>query len=115
MLSPYFDEQILAACAAKGLQPRIQHELPSTDLCLSYVAAGLGVTLVGDMTDVGENIRTIEFEDLDFVVTTCFLWQKERANDALIELVASLEKRYRRPAHPPRPQPNRQAVLQRNA
>lgn len=93
-VSPYFDDQLLAACAAKGLRPQIQHELPNADLCLSYVAAGLGITVVGDFTEVGKDIQTVAIDDLDMQTTMYFLWRESRANEPLCQFIAGLRERY---------------------
>ena len=92
-ISPYFDDQLLKACADKGLRPNIQHELPNIDLCLSYVAAGLGICFVLDSMHVGRDIHLLEVNDLDLEVVLYFLWRNDRESGPLRKLIQGLQER----------------------
>jgi len=92
-ISPYFDDQLLKACADKGLRPQIKHELPNIDLCLSYVAAGLGICFVLDSMHVGRDVHLLEVNDLDLEVVLCFLWRSDRESSPLRKLIQGLRDR----------------------
>jgi len=91
-VSPYFDDQLMKACAAKGLRPNIVHELPSTELRLSYVVAGLGVAFVISTRIADEGIKLIRLADLDLEVSMHFLWRKTHCSSMLQNFMAGFSR-----------------------
>ncbi len=93
-LDPVRYDTLIASFVRAGITPNIIHELPSEDVRLALVRAGLGVTLVsGSIFERGApaGIIALPARDLDLDRNLNVLWRADHQSPALLALVSAFE------------------------
>ncbi|MBN3851768.1 LysR family transcriptional regulator [Paraburkholderia sp. Ac-20340] len=93
-VSPVYFDMLTAVCRTHGLTPRITHEVRSVTSQIAYVGCGQGVALVpASMRRLApENVVVRPLKEKIMVVTAALLWNPDRHNPMVDEVLALLNK-----------------------
>ncbi|WP_321816389.1 MULTISPECIES: LysR substrate-binding domain-containing protein [unclassified Paraburkholderia] len=93
-VSPVYFDMLTAVCRTHGLTPRITHEVRSVTSQIAYVGCGQGVALVpASMRRLApENVVVRPLKEKIMVVTAALLWNPDRYNPMVDEVLALLNK-----------------------
>ena len=92
--NPHYYDQIIHACHAAGLTPRIVQSGASDSSNLSLVASGLGMTFVPEATASRKpkSVVLLRVEDLTVTTKLELVWRRDNRLPALRNLVRILEE-----------------------
>jgi DNA-binding transcriptional LysR family regulator len=94
-VSPVYFDTLTAVCRSHGLTPRITHEVRSVTSQIAYVGCGQGVALVpASMRRLApENVVVRPLKEKIMVLTAALLWNPDRHNPMVDEVLALVRTR----------------------
>lgn len=98
-VSPVYFDMLTAVCRSHGLAPRVTHEVRSVTSQIAYVGCGQGVALVpASMRKLApDNVVVRPLKEKVMVVTAALLWNPDRHNPMVDEVLNFLRKRKTKP------------------